>query len=78
MGRHQHAKVETLSQVEIGRFITAATELHEACCRPHLKVNSEHQRALTDLNTAIWVAIYKVTGDNPHWMRGMPGKPPGC
>ncbi|WP_353646665.1 hypothetical protein [Mesorhizobium sp. WSM2239] len=52
-----------LTQPEVARFMSAATELHRACCGPIISPQCDHSWVLTELNTAIATAIEAVTGD---------------
>jgi hypothetical protein len=56
-----------LTQAEVERFMSAATELHRACCAPLIALSSTHSRALTELNQATVVAINAITGDDAPW-----------
>jgi len=62
-------KPSTLSGTEQEDFLAAATRLHEACCRPLLRTDSDHYRALRDLNQSICHSIRVITGHDPEWMR---------
>ena len=61
-----------LTQPEVARFMSAAKELHCACCRPIIAPSSTHSRALADLNAATITAIEAVTGDKAPWMKTLP------
>jgi hypothetical protein len=72
MGRR--AKLKHLNSADTERFLKAATELHDSCCRPLLDVQSEHYRALSDLNHAICATIKKLGHELPwvNWASKMP------
>jgi hypothetical protein len=72
-----HRKKPThLTQPEVERFMSAATELHRACCGPLIAPSSVHSRALTELNQAIIMAIEVITGQQAPWMKTPPHYPP--
>lgn len=73
MGRR--AKSKHINSAEAERFMKAATELHDACCRPLLDVQSEHYRALRDLNQAICATIKRL-GHEPPWVSWASKMPP--
>lgn len=65
-------KPTQLTPPEVERFMTAAMELHRACCGPVIAPSSVHSRALTALNAAIVSAIEAITGDTAPWMKTPP------
>ena len=65
-------KPTQLTRPEVERFLSAATELHRACCGPIIAPSSAHSRALTELNAAIVRAIEAITGDAAPWMKTPP------
>ncbi|MDX8453231.1 hypothetical protein RFM98_10720 [Mesorhizobium sp. VK9D] len=62
-------KAKQLSEVEIERFMEAASAMHTAIVRPLISTQCDHYRAMGDLHEALLKAVKDVTGKDAAFIK---------